>query len=170
MITQGRLKELLCYIPETGDFIRNKSCGGFPEGTVAGSASSYYGYIHISVDSKIYKAHRLAFLYMEGRFPDEEVDHLNGVRSDNSWANLREVTRGENAKNCSRRSDNTSGYPGVGFHKRRKQWRARVGATHLGWYPTKALAIEARKRASDEGGYSERHGEDGLAYNNSFGG
>jgi hypothetical protein len=168
MITQRRLKDLLQYDPETGVFIRRRSCGGFLEGTVAGSTSSYYGYIHISIDKKVYKAHRLAFLYMEGRFPEGEVDHKNGIRSDNSWNNLRECSRTENSKNCSLRSDNTSGCPGVGFHKKRGQWRARVGTKHLGWYPTKELAIEARNKEANNRGYSERHGQHGLAYNNSF--
>lgn len=166
-VTQERLKELLKYDPITGIFTRNFSRGGFRKGTVAGSTNQYYGYIHISLDKRMYKAHRLAFLYMEGRWPDGEVDHLNGDRAYNAWDNLKESSSKENSRNCARRSDNTSGVAGVGFHKRRKQWRARMGTKHLGWYPSKELAIAARI-AAQEGLYSDRHGKEYSEFNSNF--
>lgn len=168
-LTEERLKEVLLYDPDSGEFFRNKGRGGFKAGTVAGSRNQFYGYVHISVDRKMYKAHRLAFLYMgDPLTSEEEVDHLNGDRSDNRWENLRKSCRSKNSRNCSLRSDNNSGYVGVGFHKKRGQWRARVGHKHIGWFSCKEDAIAARRDHPDNYEYSERHGLRGKAYNNSF--
>jgi len=76
MITQAGLKELLNYNPETGDFAWVKSK------KPAGGISSY-GYRRIIIDGKEHKAHRLAWLYTHGVFPEDQIDHINGVRHDN---------------------------------------------------------------------------------------
>jgi hypothetical protein len=76
------------------------------------------GYRHIGVLGKVYSAHRLAFLYMTGKFPLDEVDHKNHERSDNRWSNLREVTRLENSRNRSMHLNNKSGFSGVCWKKR----------------------------------------------------
>lgn len=169
-ISVDRLKEVAYYNPETGLFTRRQSRGGYLEGSVMGTKGSYYGYCHICIDRVVYKAHRLAFLFMTGRWPEGEIDHINGNRMDNTWNNLRETDRSSNARNCCLRQDNTSGVPGVGFHKRRGQWRARIGKKHLGWFPTKESAIAARKLAETGEGYSDRHGCEPSGYRNSFGG
>lgn len=169
MLTQERLKELFEYDPAEGTFTRRCSRGGYAKGTVAGAFNSYYGYVHISVDAKSYKAHRLAFLYMTGEMPEGEVDHVDGNRKNNSWDNLRDVSRKENARNCCLRSDNTTGYPGVSYHKKRRQWRARIGGTHLGWFSSREEAIEHRVRAVEREGYSPRHGGSPNGYRNSYG-
>lgn len=91
MITQQRLKELFEYTPDTGLFIRKIRVGNQIAGNIAGSLKKD-GYVYIKIDSKPYKAHRLAFLYMEGYMP-EEVDHINRDCSDNRWCNLRASNR-----------------------------------------------------------------------------
>ena len=80
------------------------------------------GYQHISIDGNEYRAHHLAFLYMTGRWPKTEVDHINHNPLDNRWSNLREAARPENCWNQRIRSDNTSGFKGVQRHGQR--WRA----------------------------------------------
>lgn len=125
MITEEEIKKLLSYDPHTGVFTWKMERGSARVGSVAGSSNSK-GYVQIKVKSKIYLAHRLAFLYMEGAMPPAMCDHINGVRSDNRWDNLRHATRAENSFNTATRSTNTSGAKGVGWHKSTSKWQART--------------------------------------------
>jgi hypothetical protein len=106
-------------------------------------------------------AHRIAFAIMVGRWP-EMIDHISGDRTDNRWANLREVSPKENAKNACRRSDNTSGVTGVCYDKKRRVWAASIFVERrridLGRWRSKRDAIEAREKACSFYGFSERHG------------
>lgn len=168
MITQDRLKELYTYYAQTGLFVRNASRQGVLKGSVGGTTSQHFGYVHINIDGKTYKAHRLAYLYMLGKWPEYEVDHIDGDRANNSWVNLRDSTRSENSRNLSRRSDNTSGQVGVGFHAKRNQWRARILGHHIGWFSTKEQAVEARLAHELNKTFSERHGKEFSEFNNSY--
>lgn len=91
-----------------------------------------------------------------GEWPDE-VDHLNGVRGDNRWGNLKNVSHSENAKNSARLTTNRFKRYGVGFYKRTGKFRAYVGGIHLGYFDTLDEAIDARSSAEIEMGYSTRH-------------
>ena len=102
------------YDRDTGIFTRRTGLGGCPVGSVAGRLTNN-GYITISVCGKIHLAHRLVFLYETGALPVGEVDHINGVRTDNRWINLRDVSHGENCKNIARRVSNKTGVIGVCF-------------------------------------------------------
>lgn len=82
------------------------------------------GYIHLELLGKAYKCHRLAWLYMTGEFPKLLIDHINRIKSDNRWLNLREATHSQNKINQSLRPDNTSGFKGVSFNKSTKKWMA----------------------------------------------
>ena len=98
MLTQERLKELFHYNPETGEFTRlQKSCGVLP-GTIAGWTENT-GYVRIKIQGKSYVAHRLAWLYMTGELPAKQIDHINLIRSDNRWVNLRSASASENKCN-----------------------------------------------------------------------
>lgn len=102
MLTQNRLKELLEYSPETGGFFWRvyraaNADVGMPAGSINGD-----GYIHIKVDNKKYCAHRLAWLYMTGEWPTQEIDHINQNRVDNSWVNLRDVSKSINRHNTNK--------------------------------------------------------------------
>ena len=100
-ITQAELKRLLTYDPETGIFKWNVyRSDNARAGDIAG-AMEKTGYVDISVNAKRYKAHRLAFLYMTGSWPKNQIDHKNKVRNDNKWLNLREASASENAQNRS---------------------------------------------------------------------
>ncbi|QIN99207.1 homing endonuclease [Salmonella phage smaug] len=122
MITQERLKELLEYNPETGQFTNKILRGRLKVGAFAGTLRSD-GYIQIRLDKKAYYAQQLAFLFMTGIIP-EEVDHINRIRSDNRWVNLRESNRQENSRN--RKSTSNSGYLGVSWNTKAQKWQVMV--------------------------------------------
>jgi hypothetical protein len=92
MLTQNELKQVIRYDPFTGWFIKNN---------VPIGSRQKNGYLTIRIKYKSYYLHRLAFLYMTGKFPDNDVDHINSNRADNSWLNLREATRSQNLMNRS---------------------------------------------------------------------
>jgi hypothetical protein len=116
MLTQVELKELLHYDPETGLFTRLVNRAKFRVGEVAGWEESH-GYTHIGINKKGYKAHRLAFLYMTGKFPEGDVDHINGKKDDNRWCNLREATRSQNLFNRGAQKNNKLGIKGVTLYQ-----------------------------------------------------
>jgi len=145
MLTQARLKELLSYDPLTGEFTNIKSGKGRkPVGSVVGSLNNT-GYISSMIDQKNYLHHRLAWLYTHGYFPPEDVDHIDGVRTNNRLENLRLASRYQNCQNAARRSDNSSGTPGV--VQVGKRWRSRVTLLgvhhHVGYFDTSEAAREA---------------------------
>lgn len=108
-------------------------------------------------------AHRVAYCIMEGEWPDDEIDHINGIRSDNRWANLRKVTLAENSKNRRMSKNNTSGCNGVIWVKHAKKYQA-IGFDQgkplsLGYYKTLEEAEKVRKEWERENGYHENHGK-----------
>lgn len=125
MLTQKILKELLTYNEHTGVFVWNERRGGSAlKGSIAVALSS--GYRNIMVDKKTFQAHRLAWLYVYGKFPDKDLDHVNLKRDDNRISNLREVNDSENKQNQRKYSTNTSGYKGVSRKKSSSKWRAEI--------------------------------------------
>jgi hypothetical protein len=123
-INQDELKKLLFYDHHTGEWfwIVNKS--NIKIGEKAGTPTN--GYLQIQINKTIYKGHRLALLYMTGKFPDGHIDHINHIGLDNRWCNLRQVSRSENMKNMSLSKSNTSGYSGVSRILSRNAWQAQV--------------------------------------------
>lgn len=125
MLTQERLKELLDYEPETGNFFwRIRRGRGAPAGGIAGTPHKN-GYTSIKIDGGgPYLAHRLAWLYVTGEWPDE-LDHINRNKKDNRFTNLRECTRQQNQANRDIQKNNKSGWKGVRKLKDNK-WLARI--------------------------------------------
>jgi hypothetical protein len=112
-LTAQRLREVVEYNAETGVFTRRVKRGKWPAGAVVGTAHSR-GYWVITVDGKIHKAHRLAWLYVYGVWPASEIDHINRIKTDNRIANLREASRSQNTMNrANARTDNKLGVLGV---------------------------------------------------------
>ena len=112
-LTQEELKRLLDYNLETGVFTwKVKTSRRVKVGAVAGGFDKE-GYILIQIARRNYRAHRLAFLWVLGALPLALVDHIDMVRSNNAWNNLRECSKAENMRNTGKRVDNTSGYKGV---------------------------------------------------------
>ena len=125
MVTIERLKELLSYDKGTGVFTWI-ACHKHKTnllGKVAGCLDSG-GYVVIKIDGKLYKAHRLAVLYVKGRNFIGKVDHINRTRNDNRYTNLRVTTAAGNCNNKSLMRNNTSGHPGVYWQKKAAKWRA----------------------------------------------
>lgn len=155
-LTQDRLKELLHYDLDSGIFIYKVDRGRLAKsGQVAGSIGSK-GYIKITVDGKEYSAHRLVYLYMEGRFP-AIVDHINRDRADNRVLNLREVSLSLNSRNTKLSKANSSGVKGVSWYSTTSRWRAYIngeqGKKTLGYFKILDEAIAARKQAELTYGY-----------------
>lgn len=125
-LTQERLKSLLEYSSETGEFRWVNSNQPALNGCVAGHISKSIGYRFIGVDGYLYLAHRLAWLYVYGVFPSQNIDHIDRNKDNNSMANLRLATQAENALNSKNRSTNKSGYRGVSWCGRTSKWRATV--------------------------------------------
>ena len=149
-ITQQELKRLLHYTPETGEFFWKVDIKRVHAGDIAGSGTKT-GYTDIRIAQRTYKAHRLAWLYVNGQFPDYLIDHINNDGKDNRITNLREADRAENGWNARKKRNNTSGTTGVYTDKRYGTWLAEIfvrGKKHrLGTFNTKISAIAARKSA-----------------------
>ena len=166
MITAERLRELLNYDPETGAFTwRVRRPGRCKVGSAAGSIAKKRKklYRHIELDGDAYQAHRLAWLYMTGEWPTDQVDHRNSDGLDNRWINLRAATSNENARNAKIRSDNRHGFKGVTWHKTHGKWYAQIlikgKKTFLGLHSTAEAAHAAYvKAASSAFGEFARNG------------
>lgn len=139
MITQERLQELLHYAPETGVFTWLVSKGKCRAGAAAGCAN-HDGYWRMRIDGADYQAHRLAWLCVTGGWPVDQIDHINGVRADNRFINLREATNAENAQNQAMAVNNTSGFTGVSWNRGARKWQSHITFAgklkNLGYFAT----------------------------------
>jgi hypothetical protein len=144
-VSRERLHELFSYDPETGDFVRIKGGRGLPPvGTVFGCVNGG-GYLVGMVDYRIYLLHQLAYFYMTGEWADY-LDHADGDKTNNKFANLRKATASQNNANVPRNSLNTSGYKGVSWTRHANKYRASIKVNnrtiHLGY---RAKAEEAHE-------------------------
>lgn len=135
-------------------------------GKPAGRLHPIDGYVTINIkvfDRKIhFFAHRAAFLFMTGSWPDQEVDHINRIRSDNRYENLRLVSRLENCKNSCISSSNKSGATGVHFDERSRKWVSSITIDYksriIGRFTDKNEAIIAAARERHSNGFDSGHG------------
>lgn len=145
-ITFERASELLRLDPETGALwwrtgtdVRARGEAGY---------INPRGYRIVMIDGKNHRAHRLVWLLLNGKLPENDIDHVNGVRSDNRPSNLREATRSQNNENQRRpRGNSRSPYLGVTWHAQSKRWAARITTCgrlkHLGLFATPEQARDA---------------------------
>jgi hypothetical protein len=120
------------------------------------------GYLRIRVTGQALFAHRVAWAIYHGRWPIDQLDHINGITDDNRIQNLREVNNAENSRNSKKPAHNKSGRIGVNYLKKNKKWRAEIGYEgsnfHLGSFDTFEAACAAREWAEKQLGFSENHG------------
>jgi hypothetical protein len=140
------LRRLLSYDPETGVFTRRVDVMGghhrtqvcIKSGTRAGNPT--HGYWRIGVNGRRYYAHRLAFLYMTGEWPNGVVDHIDGNGQNNAWANLRVANQSQNVANGKLAKNNKAGFKGVYRHNQNGCYVALIHANgkkhHLGCFAT----------------------------------
>lgn len=150
--TQAQIKDQLHYDPQTGifrwRFTKSKKTKPWD---IAGCQKK--GYFYIGIRKGQYASHRLAWVYMTGEWPKHEVDHIDGVKSNNAWSNLREATHKQNLENLALAKNNTSGFRGVTWFKQTQKWRAMImhnlKGIHVGYFDTaeEAGQAAAAKRA-----------------------
>jgi hypothetical protein len=153
-LAQSQLKELLHYDPDTGVFTnlvrRNRQA-------LIGCQAGYLtpaGYIIVSISRIKYQAHRLAWFYLHGIWPKNQLDHINRIKKDNRIINLREATVSENHQNIELQSNNTSGYKGISWRNDISKWEVRICLnrvqTTVGYFKFLPEAIVARKQAEEQ--------------------
>lgn len=170
------LRELLSYDPDTGlltwkyrnrKWFKNegssKSWNSRHAGKGAFTAPHNGGYKCGRIFRKAYLAHRVAYAIHYGEWPEYEIDHLNGDRSDNRLTNLRAVSSKENSRNSSKRKNNTSGFTGVSWCKQLNKWGSHIRIDRktlwLGRFDCKLDAIAARINANKKYGFHANHGK-----------
>lgn len=131
-------------------------------GKPALNAAQGSGYLMGRIFAKGYLAHRVIFAMCSGQWPEQEVDHINGVRTDNRFLNLREVDRVQNSQNMKINARNTSGRVGVHWIGARGKWLASIRADgrsiSLGYFTDLEDARAAREEAEIEHGFHKNHG------------
>lgn len=148
ILTPARLRAALAYDEATGEFRwREKVSRKVRVGAIAGGHHTR-GYLHIGLDGRLYLAHRLAWVYSHGVWPDADIDHINGDRKDNRLANLRLATRSENLQNIRTATSRNlaSGLLGA-YRSGAGRWTSRIGkggaSQYLGCFATAAEAHAA---------------------------
>lgn len=119
------IADLLAYCPITGRLTWKTKRGPRSAGSIAGSVHEK-GYIRVNVCGRLHYAHRLAWLLAHGRWPKGQIDHINGIRTDNRLANLREATPTNNNGNRRVQSNTRSGVKGAHWHKQSGKWTANI--------------------------------------------
>lgn len=150
-LTAKRVREVLSYDRKTGLFVWRVDRRRFGPGTPAGHRRKD-GYVNIVIDGRPYKAHRIAWLYVTGEWPENDIDHKDRNKSNNRWTNLREATDSQNMTNRPRSRNNTSGFKGVA--RQEGKWTAYVYKEkkryYLGLFDTIDDAVRARlKRVAE---------------------
>lgn len=157
-LTVERLREVVHYNPGTGFFTWLISRRVVRAGARAGSVHKKTQYLRIKIDGVDHLAHRLAWLYMTGQWPPDQIDHRDLVRSHNWWSNLRLANNSQNNANSRLPSCSTSGFKGVTWSRHRKKWQAQITFQgrnqYLGGFDTPEAAHAAYAAAA-----IKHHGE-----------
>lgn len=116
LASRERFSELFSYDEESGRLANRTTRNNRSKAGDGAGCFNRDGYMQVSVDGRVYLHHRLIWLLVTGYWPTDDIDHINGQRSDNRWANLREATRKQNIQNTAKRPNKT-GHPGVHYSK-----------------------------------------------------
>jgi hypothetical protein len=160
-LTSEYLQKMFIYNKDTGIVTRRVTVSpNAKKGDIVGSLDSC-GYLQFSMDYKMYKLHRIIWTYIHGDIPDE-IDHINGDKTDNRLCNLRNVTRCDNLKNKPIYRNNKSGVLGVHWQSGRGKWVAKIDVNgkriHLGSFKDLNEAISARRNAEVLYNFHKNHG------------
>lgn len=162
------LRKRLRYEPDTGKLFW-LDYDGMPKywltryaGKEAFTAAKPEGYRLGQISGLTFSAHRIAWAIYYDEWPDDQIDHVNGVKDDNRISNIRVVNSQENHKNMPMQSNNTSGITGVTWDNRKRKWKAQIvvdrRCINLGYFNTLEEAAAVRKEAAIKYGFTERHG------------
>jgi hypothetical protein len=150
MITLDEVRRLLDYDPETGRLTWKARESAVWDSRYAGTAAGSVGrdgYVRVKVNNSTYLAHRLAFLLKIGKWPEDQIDHINRNPSDNRWENLRCATASQNMWNKGAHRNSTSPHVGVCWHGSAKRWVAQICTygkiRHIGSFTTEDEAAAA---------------------------
>ncbi len=165
-LTQQRALDLFHYDPNTGIVTARIGRVGVRKGAIMGNTfrvrQSNLKYINIGIDNKEYRIHRVIWLMTTGMWPKHQIDHINGIGTDNRWDNLRDVSGSENKRNTPLYRNNKSGICGVLWRKVERRWLATVRnnnkTIHLYYGDDFFEACCRRKSAELKYGYHENHG------------
>jgi hypothetical protein len=148
MITQDYVRELFHY--KDGGLFWKTHRKGVRAGSMAGTRCSN-GYLHATIDRKLYLAHRLIFLYHHGYLPENDIDHIDRNRSNNKIENLREVSKSCNSRNSMQQNSTSSGVKGITWNKHTQKWKAHIAtdgtSKYLGYYSDFTEAVAHRHAA-----------------------
>lgn len=151
VLTQEVLKKFLHYEPETGVFTWLVNIRNAVKGAQAGHSNPYNPYVRIGIGSKTYLAHVLAWFYMTGEWPLEQIDHRDLIKDHNAWENLRLASSTQNHHNTALQARNKHGFKGVVFNRHHK-YVARITVDkkprHLGCFSTAEAAARAYDTAA----------------------
>lgn len=143
--------------PEHVANVWNSAWAGKP----ALASLSKNGYLRGTLNGEFYYAHRIIWKMLHGTEP-EDIDHDDGVRTNNRPFNLFSRSRSDNLKNRALSSNNTSGYHGISYSKRHNLWNVSIydngNKIHLGWFAELGDAVATRKEAEILFGYNPNHG------------
>lgn len=141
-ITSEQLRKVLRYEKRTGKWWWLVATRKNKAGDQAGTLNPATGYVQIGLGGRIYNLHVLAWVYVTGRWPEQEIDHRDLDRANTKWRNLRPATRQQNCVNSPKRRSNTSGYKGVS-HYRGGKFKAYFRGKHIGVYDDVISAAQA---------------------------
>lgn len=133
MIDISYIRSLFKYDPASGILFWDVKRPKVVLGAEAGSTSST-GYKRVTVDGRSYKVHRIIWAIQTGEWPSSDIDHIDGVRDNNKWSNLRLASKSQNGMNRKRTNSNTSGVKGVYWHSRASKWAAQVKLNRKVYY------------------------------------
>lgn len=149
-LTIEELRRNLLYNPDTGEWTWLISQSNFIQAGRRAGKIVGGGYRQIGFHGHWYYSARLAWFYMTGEWPGEQVDHINRDRVDDRWVNLRQASFGDNQANKKLQSNNTSGYKGVSWDKATGMWEVRVNRVYHGRYENIEDALRVRDETAAE--------------------
>ena len=158
---QSSLNAVFSYDKATGLLTHKYTTASGFAGDLA-TYGHFRGYLSVSIGRKQYLAHRVVFMMEKGYWP-EHVDHINHIKHDNRWDNLRDVIQADNNRNMPKQANSATGHVGVSFMKTGNKYRAYITvnsrAKHLGVFDTIEEAVAARDSANAQYGYHTNHGK-----------